>query len=153
MKNGKTERRTRMKTFLLLMGGLLLSCGMFAQSGANVSMKGTVKDPLGEGIIGANIIVKGTTATGTITDFNGNFVLNAPANGVLVVSYVGYTTKEIPINGQTVLNIVLQENIELLSEEPPRMRMVAAPPGVPPLEITLTPAILPVIISCALIVI
>jgi iron complex outermembrane receptor protein len=89
---------------------------MLAQSGADISVKGIVKDPSGESIIGASVFVKGTTSTGTITDFNGNFILNAPANGTLVVSYVGYITKEIPINSQTNFNIILQENAELLSE-------------------------------------
>ncbi|KAA6300983.1 MAG: TonB-dependent receptor SusC [Candidatus Ordinivivax streblomastigis] len=116
MKRERKEHTTRVKTFLLALTGLLLSCGMFAQSGGDISVKGNVKDPSGESIIGASIFVKGTTSTGTITDFNGNFHLNAPANATLVVSYVGYTTKEIPVNNQTNLNIILQENAELLSE-------------------------------------
>lgn len=83
------------------------------QQGKNIT--GVVVDDKGESIIGANVTVKGTT-NGTITDFDGRFTLTAPGNAVLVVSYVGYTTKEVPVNNQTQLNITLSENTQLLSE-------------------------------------
>ncbi len=78
-------------------------------------VKGVVVDIKGEPIIGANVMVKGTTQ-GTITDFDGNFTL-ANASGTIVVSYIGCTTQEIKINGnETKLRIVLKEDSELLDE-------------------------------------
>ena len=62
-----------------------------------VTVKGQVLDLNGEPIIGANILEKGTT-NGTITDYEGNFTLNVKPNAVLVVSYIGYASKEIAIN-------------------------------------------------------
>lgn len=79
------------------------------------SLTGKISDAQGEPIIGASIIVKGTT-NGTITDFNGNFTLNAPAHAVLVVSYIGYKTQEIPVDGRKNLDIVLKEDTEVLDE-------------------------------------
>ncbi|MDO4179993.1 MAG: TonB-dependent receptor [Bacteroidales bacterium] len=81
----------------------------------NVAVSGTVKDVNGEPIIGASVVVKGTT-NGTITDFDGNFTLEASAKGTLVVSYIGYKTQEVVINGQRSLNITLKEDTEVLDE-------------------------------------
>lgn len=81
----------------------------------NVAVRGTVKDANGEPIIGASVVVKGTT-NGTITDFDGNFTLDASAKGTLVVSYIGYKTQEVVINGQRSLNITLKEDTEVLDE-------------------------------------
>ena len=83
---------------------------------AFAQITGTVIDAAnGEPVIGASVLVIGTT-TGTITDFDGNFSLNAPANAVLQVSYMGYKTLEVPVGGQTVLKIQLHEDSELLDE-------------------------------------
>lgn len=79
------------------------------------NLTGKISDAHGEPIIGASIIVKGTTH-GTITDFNGDFSLNAPANAVLVVSYIGYKTQEIAVDGRKSLEIVLKEDTEVLDE-------------------------------------
>src|SRR5690606_8725704 len=65
-----------------------------AQSG---QVKGTVKDSGGEALIGASINVKGKT-TGAMADVNGNFTLQAEPNDILVVSYVGYVSQEVPVN-------------------------------------------------------
>ena len=81
----------------------------------NASVSGIVVDSNGEPVIGANVMVKGTN-NGTITDIDGKFTLNN-ANGVLVVSFIGYKTQEIQINGnEKNLNIVLREDSELLDE-------------------------------------
>ena len=79
------------QTILPLLFGLFLSLGAFAQQ---VSVKGHVKDATGEPVIGANVLVKGTT-NGAITDLDGNFVLNAPQNSTIVVSFIGYKTVEV----------------------------------------------------------
>lgn len=77
---------------------------------------GTVVDEAGEPIIGANVVVKGTT-NGNITDFDGKFVLeDVPENATLQISYIGYTTQEIPVAGKTSVSITLKEDSEQLEE-------------------------------------
>lgn len=78
-------------------------------------ISGTVTDETGEPLIGVNVAVKGT-AQGTVTDSDGRYVLPVPAGAVLAVSYVGYQPEEIVVKGQTVLDIRLRENAELLNE-------------------------------------
>lgn len=92
----------------------LLINGVFAQT---KSLKGTVKDKLGESIIGASVLIEGTSQ-GTITDLDGNYVIeNIPAGkNVLVVSYVGYQTQKLEIDGRNVINVILQEDTEVLDE-------------------------------------
>lgn len=77
---------------------------------------GVILDQAGEMIIGANVIVKGTT-NGTITDLDGNFTLeNVPSNATLQISYIGYISQEIPVNNQTSFNINLVEDTQTLDE-------------------------------------
>ena len=80
---------------------------------AQVRVQGTVVDEAGEPIIGATVVVKGTSQ-GTVTDVNGSFTLTAPADGTLVVSYVGYATQEVPVS--TTVRVVLSEEVEMLEE-------------------------------------
>ena len=81
----------------------------------NSVAKGNVKDAAGEPVIGASVVVKGTT-NGTITDFDGNFELSGVSKGAtLEVSFVGYATQEITFNGQAI-NVVLKEDNEMLDE-------------------------------------
>ncbi len=85
-----------------------------SQQDKNVS--GVVTDQNGDPIIGANVMVKGTT-NGTITDVDGNFTINnVSQSAILVVSYIGYVTKEIPVGRQQPLRIVLQEDQQTLDE-------------------------------------
>jgi TonB-linked SusC/RagA family outer membrane protein len=85
----------------------------FAQS-KNVT--GVVVDNAGEPIIGASVIVNGTT-NGTITDFDGNFSLsNVPSNGTLKISYIGYVTQTIATAGKTTLKVTLVEDAQTLEE-------------------------------------
>lgn len=81
------------------------------------TIKGTVKDASGEPIIGANVLVKGTT-NGMITDIDGNFTLkNVPANSTLQVTYIGYVSKEIKVTSSTTnLSITLDEDNRTLDE-------------------------------------
>lgn len=76
---------------------------------------GIVKDEKGEPIIGANVVEKGTT-NGTVTDLNGQYSLDISPSAVLLVSYIGYDTKEIRVDGKNILNISLAENTENLDE-------------------------------------
>lgn len=78
-------------------------------------VKGQVLGETGEPVIGASVLVKGTT-NGVITDIDGNFTLNGVSKGTLVVSFVGYKTQEIPVAGNKVLKIVLKEDSEVLDE-------------------------------------
>lgn len=108
----KHERQFR---FVLVLIALFLNLGLSAQVSSPVIVKGQVKDPSGETVIGASVLLKGTTV-GTVTDLDGFFQISAPTNGTLVISYIGYTTKEVPINGQKNLSIVLSEDLEMLDE-------------------------------------
>lgn len=96
------------KTILPILMGLFLSMGVFAQQ---ITVTGVVKDAKGEPIIGANVAVKGTT-TGTITDLDGVFHLQAPQNSVLTVSFIGYKTVE--VKALKNLTVVLQEDAVML---------------------------------------
>ena len=100
-------KRICLKLFLL---GLILPLHTFAQQ---ITVNGTVQDTQGEPVIGANVVVKGTT-NGTITDLDGNFRLTVDADVTLVISYIGYVTQELP--AQPVMNITLAEDSELLDE-------------------------------------
>ncbi len=75
---------------------------------------GQVTDSNGEPIIGANVVVKGTTA-GTITDFDGNYSLDVPENATLIFSYLGMASQEIPVTSNT-LSVVLKEDNQVLEE-------------------------------------
>ena len=80
-----------------------------------VKVTGTVKDTNGEPIIGANVMVVGS-ATGVITDIDGNFVLNAPAGSKLQFSFIGYKEQVVPVKKGVSLNIVLEEDSQILGE-------------------------------------
>ncbi len=79
------------------------------------TVTGTVLDDAGIPIIGANVLVKGTT-NGTITDLDGNFSLEVSSGDVLEISYIGYVTQEIPVGNQTQFNITLSEDTQALDE-------------------------------------
>lgn len=81
----------------------------------DITVQGTVTDEAGETLIGATVQQKGTS-NGTVTDFDGNFTLIVPTNAILSVSYIGYTPKEIAVNGQTNLTIVLSNDDQMLNE-------------------------------------
>lgn len=76
---------------------------------------GMVKDAAGEPVIGANVMVKGQSI-GTITDIDGRFVLDAPANAVLQITYIGYVADEVKVSGKKELIITLKEDTETLDE-------------------------------------
>ncbi len=100
------------KAWLVLVMVLSLSFPALAQK---ITVHGTVVDPEGEPLIGASVLVKGTS-TGVATDIDGEFRLDCASNATLVISYVGYNTKEVAVNGQTELNITLEENGVMLQE-------------------------------------
>ena len=101
-----------MKTFLLLVLSLGLSLGLVAQT----PVSGTITDATGEPLIGASVLAEGTS-TGTVTDLNGTYTLNVPAEVErLIVSYTGFKTQSIAINGQSTIDVVMDEDAAQLSE-------------------------------------
>jgi len=90
-----------------------LSFNISAQNSKSIS--GNVADEAGEAIIGASVLVKGTP-NGAITGMDGSFQINAADNTILVISYVGYVTQEIPVTGKNRLQVVLKEDNRLLNE-------------------------------------
>ena len=104
-----------MKAKLMLCLCLLLAATtMFAQ---NLTVTGVVTEKAtGYPAIGVSVLVKGTT-NGTITSMDGDYTLsNVPKNATLVFSYVGMTTQEVPVNGQTVVNVLMNEDTQNLEE-------------------------------------
>lgn len=101
-----------MKHLFLLLTLLSFSLTALAQQ----KVTGKVKDSSGEPVIGASVVVKGNNTMGTITDFDGNFMLDVPAKSVLVISYIGYVTQEVPTAGKNSLEIVLKEDTKTLDE-------------------------------------
>lgn len=87
---------------------------MVVQQGKKVT--GVVVDATGEPVIGANVVVKGTT-NGTITDFDGNYTIEGvSASDVLVFSYIGYLSQEITVGNQAAINVTLSEDSQALEE-------------------------------------
>lgn len=78
-------------------------------------ISGTVTDADGAPLPGANVVVKGTT-NGTQTDFDGNYTISAEADATLVFSYIGFSTQEVAVNGQTTINVSLAEDTSRLQE-------------------------------------
>jgi TonB-dependent SusC/RagA subfamily outer membrane receptor len=76
---------------------------------------GTVSNARGETLPGVSIIVKGT-ATGTVTDVQGEYTISAPQNGTLVFSSIGYMLQEIPVSGRSVIDVSLEEDMQSLQE-------------------------------------
>ena len=99
------------QTILTLLVGLFLSAGAYAQQ---ISVRGIVKDQMGEPVIGANVLVKGTS-NGVITDIDGKFALSAAKNDILIISFVGFMSQEIPVTGKDLM-VILREDTGLLDE-------------------------------------
>ena len=108
------RKRTFLRPFLLLMVGLFFSVSVWAQQ---TIVRGTVKDATGEPVIGANVLVKGTTI-GSITDFNGEYQVAVAdvRKDILEFSFIGYKAIEVACNGKTQINVTLLEDTELLDE-------------------------------------
>lgn len=111
MKNSFFKMMNR-KTMLVMLLSLCMSLPALAQK---ITVRGTVYDETGETLIGASVLVKGTTS-GVATDFDGNFSVQAEPNAILVVSYVGYIAQEVPVDGKTEIKITLKPNSAVLDE-------------------------------------
>jgi len=106
----ETILNRKVRVLLLCLVGMLMAVKGVAQA---ITVKGSVKDKTGEAIIGANVLVKGTT-NGTITDFNGNFALDAKKGDILVISYIGFRNQELPAASD--MKITLVEDTEILDD-------------------------------------
>lgn len=100
------------RKILILMVGLFVAFGAGAQS---IAVSGTVTDSTGEPLIGASVLAEGSSA-GAATDFDGVFHINVAPDAVLLVSYVGYDTQRVPVDGRTKIDVVLSENSVMLNE-------------------------------------
>lgn len=118
-----SKRMLRM--FPVVLGSLMVVGNFTFASAANnsvvaaqqqtISIKGQVVDTKGESLIGVNVLEK-NTSNGTITDYDGNFTLNVSPGAVLVFSYIGYESKEVPASQGKEIKVVLQEDTKKLDE-------------------------------------
>ena len=113
MKEFLGARRSLLVHALFLSALLLLNVPS-ANAQTN-TVTGTVEDTFGA-VIGASVVEKDNTGNGTITDINGQFSLQVGENSTLVVSFVGYQTQEIALNGQKTIKVTLKEDTEMLEE-------------------------------------
>lgn len=120
------KKRRLFKVLPIALGVMLAGGNVFANdvtvpseylvSQQSNSVSGVVTDASGEPLIGVSIVQKGASGNGTTTNVDGRFTLNVPSNATLVVSYIGYDTQEVAVNGRRSLNITLKENSEMLDE-------------------------------------
>ena len=96
---------------------LLLLISFFSEAWAQpITVKGQVTDESGETLPGVNVQIEGTSE-GTVADFDGNYSLEVPSSDVvLIFSFIGYETKEVPLNGRSILNVTLSESVQELKE-------------------------------------
>ncbi|SHJ07123.1 TonB-linked outer membrane protein, SusC/RagA family [Arenibacter nanhaiticus] len=106
------KQKNKLIHYVLTLAAFLLFSGAYAQE---KTVTGTISDGSGLPLPGANVLVKGTT-TGTQTDFDGNYSIQASPNDVLVFSYLGFTTQNITVGNKTVINVSLQEDASVLDE-------------------------------------
>ncbi len=103
----------KIKLFFTAMVMLALSLTAAAQ---NVTVNGTVRDEAGEAIVGANVILQGSTTVYAMTDLNGAFTLNVPSNGVLEINCLGYQNLLVPVEGRANLAIILVDDHQMIDE-------------------------------------
>jgi hypothetical protein len=123
-----SPHRKRLPRLFLLATGMALACmttaalptpvyaGVKNFSKQDLKISGVVTDEKGETLPGVSVTLKGTS-TGAITDINGKFTLTVPdASATLVFTYIGYTRQEVPVNGQTIINVKLEADSKSLNE-------------------------------------
>lgn len=121
---GYNKARLLVPAFLACVGSVMPAMAMTEiietsieapQNSGTIRIVGIVKDVSGETLIGVSVKVKGTTQ-GTVTDIDGNFILNAPADAVLEFNYMGYKTQDVPIKSRTSINVTLEEDAVQMDE-------------------------------------
>ena len=104
------KNRQSLLLWMLLFWG---SVSVFAQH----AVKGRITDAkTGEPLIGVNVVLRGSSESGTISDLNGNYSLSVPESSSLIFSYIGYVTQEVSVEGKSVLDVSLSEDMEALEE-------------------------------------
>ena len=112
MENIKKQFQKILYLFLLM---LLSSLTVSAQRG--ITVRGSVEDGNGEPVIGASVVVKGSSSIGTVSDLNGNFVLTVPSDKlILVVSFIGMSSQEVKATGKGKITVVLKDDSQILEE-------------------------------------
>ena len=106
------KKKNRPKVWLLTLFWLASATYVFSQE---ITITGNVTDNTGEPLPGANILVKGST-NGTQTDFDGKYTITADSNATIVVSYIGFVSTEVAVNGKSVINVSLLEDASQLEE-------------------------------------
>lgn len=107
------KQNNRFKPWIILLLILWLALPAAAQ---NLVVTGTVNDNFGP-VIGASVLVKGSETNGCITDMDGRFTLKEVSpKGILIISFVGYKTQEVAVNGQSKLTVILKEDTQMLQE-------------------------------------
>lgn len=102
------------KSGSITVGKTLLSNNYSPLTHANI-VTGQVTNSKGAPLVGVSVTIKGAT-TGTSTDAQGNYSIDVPANGTLVFSYVGFATREVPVNGRSAVNMVMEESVSALDQ-------------------------------------
>ena len=105
-----------MKKFKVLFTAMVWVLATIAVSAQNVVVSGSVKDEDGAAVVGANVVLKGSSTVYTMTDVAGGFRLSVPSDGILVVNSLGYQTAEVPVAGRRTVDIVLASDSQLLDE-------------------------------------
>jgi TonB-linked SusC/RagA family outer membrane protein len=100
-----------MRTLYLITLATFLTIGAFAQS----EVTGTVTDESGQALPGVNVQIKNTTS-GAVTDIQGHYTISAPADGIIVFSFIGYKTIELPVSGRATIDVQLEVDVTALSE-------------------------------------
>mgnify|MGYP002739925607 CR=1 FL=1 len=107
---------TRCWLYMLI---LLLSFGLpesiFAQTDL-VKVTGTVTDETNQPVPGVNVLLKGSSNIGTVTDIEGKYTLNIPKDATLIFKFVGYKTTEVAVNGKTTVNLSIQPDVKQLED-------------------------------------
>lgn len=111
--NYKIKKKKWVQVLFPLLVGILISTATYSQT--RLSVKGHIVDDFGEPVIGASVVIKGTT-NGTVSDPDGNFEIQTPSDATLVVSFIGFKPKEVAVDGKSFLRISLDENTEILKD-------------------------------------
>ena len=98
-----------------LTGCVLVMCLLSTQTYGQTQITGTVKEQGGEGLVGVNVLVKGTS-NGTMTDVNGGYTIGATSSDVLVFSFVGYTSQEVTVGNRSLIDVDLAVDVTTLQE-------------------------------------
>lgn len=104
-----------MQPIRLFLVALFLVMGQVAHAQNQVQVQGTILDSTGEPLPGVNVVIKGTTS-GTVSDLDGKYSLDTPSDAVLIFSFVGFMSQEIPVNNQTEINVTLADDTSDLDE-------------------------------------